>query len=118
MKIKGLIFIYNAQSGKINSFLDYLHKAISPSTYNCSLCALTYNNYGEVKIWTQFIESLEMPIYFKYADHLPELGLAFETKLPAVYNIDLSIVLNSEEINNCRSTDILIELIKKKLIKE
>jgi len=118
MKINGLIFVYNAKIGAINSLLDYLHKAISPSTYNCSLCTLTYNNYGEIKIWKQFIQSLKIPVYFKYADHLPKLGLSFETKLPAVFNTDLSIVLSSQEINGCKSTDSLIELIKKRLIKE
>jgi len=118
MKINGLIFVYNAQSGVINSFVDYIHKAVSPSTYNCNLCTLTYNNHGEIKIWKQFIQSLTIPVYFKYADHLPKLGISFETKLPAVFNTDLSIVLSSQEINGCKTTHGLIELIKKRLIKE
>ena len=94
-----------------NLFVDYLHKALSPSTYNCNLCTLTYNNYGEIKIWKQFIQSIEIPVHFKYADHLPKLGLSLETRLPAVFDTNLSLLVSAGEINNCRNTDILIELI-------
>lgn len=118
MKINGLIFVYNAQSGVFNLFVDYLHKALFPSTYNCNLCTLTYNNYGEIKIWKQFIQSIKIPVHFKYADHLPKLGLTSETRLPAVFDTNLSLLVSAEEINNCRTTDILIELIRKKLKKE
>lgn len=37
-----LIFVYNAKSGLISAFGDMVHKIVSPATYPCSLCALTY----------------------------------------------------------------------------
>ena len=40
-----LIFIYNAKSGIVNEFLDFAHKIASPSTYNCNLCAISYDNF-------------------------------------------------------------------------
>ena len=110
----GLIFVYNARSGVFNTLVDYFHKMISPSTYECSLCSLTYNNYGQVKAWKQFIQSLNIPIYFKYSDHLSEIGLDKETKLPIVVNTDLNVVVSSEEINQCQTIDALIAVIRKK----
>ena len=110
----GLVFVYNARSGVFNTLIDYFHKVISPSTYECSLCSLTYNNYGQVKAWKQFIQSLNIPIYFKYSDHLSEIGLDKETKLPIVVNTDLNVVVSSEEINQCQTIDALIEMIRKK----
>ena len=96
MRVDGLIFVYNAQSGVFNTLIDYFHKMISLSTYECSLCSLcslTYNNYGQLKAWKQFIQSLNIPIYFKYSDHLSELGLDKKTKLPVVVNKDLNITI-------------------------
>jgi len=37
-----LIFVYNANGGLVNSWLDTAHKIVSPSTYSCSLCAITF----------------------------------------------------------------------------
>ena len=50
-----LIFIYNAESGLFNAVSDYLHKVISPDTYACSLCQITYGNLGMKKKWKDFL---------------------------------------------------------------
>ena len=115
MKVDGLIFIYNAQSGVLHSLIDYFHKVLSPSTYECSLCSLTYNNYGQLRVWKQFIQSLNIPVTFKYSDHLSEIGIDKQTKLPVVINTDLSLVASAEEINQCKTISALIELIRKKI---
>ena len=44
-----LIFIYNAKSGLVNEFLDFAHKIVSPGTYNCNLCAISYGNFSMKK---------------------------------------------------------------------
>ena len=36
-----LIFVYNAKSGMVNELLDFAHKIVSPSTYNCNLYAIS-----------------------------------------------------------------------------
>ena len=115
MKVDGLIFIYNAQSGVFHSLVDYFHKVLSPSTYECSLCSLTYNNYGQLRVWKQFIQSLNIPVTFKYSDHLSEIGIDKQTKLPVVINSDLYLVASAEEINQCNNISALIELIRKKI---
>jgi hypothetical protein len=57
---------------------------------------------------------LNIPIYFKYSDHLSEIGLDKKTKLPIVVNTDLNVVASAEEINQCQTIDALIEVIRKK----
>ncbi len=39
---KALIFVYNADSGLLNAINDGILKIVSPSTYQCSLCSLTF----------------------------------------------------------------------------
>ncbi|WP_241234677.1 hypothetical protein [Nonlabens ponticola] len=58
MAIGKLIFVYNANSGRINSWLDSAHKIISPSTYQCKLCELTHGAFTEHDEWSRFRESL------------------------------------------------------------
>jgi len=40
-----LIFVYNADSGLLKGIKDLIHKNVSPDTYPCSLCAVTYDNF-------------------------------------------------------------------------
>jgi hypothetical protein len=49
-----LIFVYNAESGKLNTLFDIAHKIIKPETYQCSLCAITHDAIKEKKAWTEF----------------------------------------------------------------
>jgi hypothetical protein len=46
-----LIFVYNADSGILNAIKDLIHKNVSPETYPCSLCAVTYDNLGMKREW-------------------------------------------------------------------
>jgi hypothetical protein len=59
MGIDKLIFVYNANSGKINGYMDMAHKILSPSTYQCRLCDLTFDIFKENVEWARFRESLE-----------------------------------------------------------
>jgi len=49
MKIDRLIFVYNAESGTMNSAIDFAHKMLSPETYECNLCRITYGNFAMKK---------------------------------------------------------------------
>lgn len=42
MAKKQLIFVYNADGGTFNAIMDSAHKLFAPSTYQCSLCAITH----------------------------------------------------------------------------
>jgi hypothetical protein len=36
-----LLFVYAGDSGAVNGLVHYVHKIVSPATYECHLCALT-----------------------------------------------------------------------------
>lgn len=40
---RNIIFIYNAKGGQWNYLIDTLHKYLSPKTYECNLCQITYD---------------------------------------------------------------------------
>jgi hypothetical protein len=61
---KKVIFVYNADSGIFNSIEDYVHKIVSPSTYGCNLCGLTYGNMGMKNNWKQYISGQKYPVEF------------------------------------------------------
>jgi hypothetical protein len=46
---KELIFIYNAKSGLVNEMIDFAHKIVSPETYDCNLCAISYGTFTKKK---------------------------------------------------------------------
>jgi len=80
-----MIFVYNADSGLWNGFLDLVHKNVSPETYACSLCALTYNNLGMRGRWREFVNSLPLPVRFLHRDELEEEFKLVDVQLPAAY---------------------------------
>ncbi len=81
-----LIFIYNAKSGIGNAFIDWAHKIISPKTYDCNLCSITYNNLGKEIKWKEFLNNINVHSRFYYIDHLKELDFVDEkTELPCVF---------------------------------
>ncbi|MCM8533201.1 MAG: hypothetical protein NE330_18680 [Lentisphaeraceae bacterium] len=65
-----LIFIYNADSGKLNALGHSLHKFISPSTYKCDLCRLTHGFFKEKQEWSDFLSQLDLDADFLHKDEL------------------------------------------------
>ncbi len=63
-----IVFIYNAKSGTVNSLIDWAHKIVSPDTYECSLCSITYDNLGKKAEWSTFLRELKIKSTFIYKD--------------------------------------------------
>ncbi len=109
-----LLFVYNADSGIINSLKDLLHKNFSPSTYQCNLCALTFNNTGMRGDWADFVDELGYPIEFLHRDELEERHGVTDVYLPALLRKDpsgVSVVIAAEEINELWTLDELKGLV-------
>ncbi|EPR71226.1 hypothetical protein ADIWIN_3271 [Winogradskyella psychrotolerans RS-3] len=110
-----LLFVYNANSGKLNALFEAGHKLISPSTYKCSLCALTHNAFAENSIWKNFRTQSKVDMEFYHKDE-------FETTFPSVNMIyptilkledqQISTVLNSEALKELSSIEDLIKRLK------
>ena len=81
-----LLFAYNADSGLANGLLDMFHKIVSPKTYPCSLCGLTYGNTSMRPEWKQFLQSLPVKTRFLHRDEfLAEFPELREYSLPAAF---------------------------------
>ena len=111
-----LIFVYNANSGKWNGYLDIMHKIFSPKTYPCSLCAITYGTFKIREEWAEFKETLEVPLSFLHKDEwLAQYGI--EDKLPAIFYKDGEKIINwiSAETLDQQDLESLKNLIRDKL---
>jgi hypothetical protein len=115
---KRLLFVYNADTGLFSVVTDYAHKILSPKTYPCNLCALTYGNMGMNKKWKEFIAGLKVPIEFLHRDEFVKLHTVSDAQLPAAFvkkGASITTLITSSEINECTSVDALIALVTEKV---
>ena len=108
-----LIFVYNADSGLMNSLIDIGHKALSPQTYQCNLCSLTFGLVSEHKQWKQFREESSTEMEFLHRDEF-EQKYARQSEYPVILkeDKDLSVVISQTELNQIKTLDELIERVK------
>lgn len=112
MKNKKLIFVYNADSG-FSSALDSIRKVVSPSTYKCNLCKLTYGVLNMKKDWKEFIEKSGYELEFLHKDEFVK-KFDIEAGFPAVFlegKEKIRVLIDKEEINLCKNLEELKELI-------
>ncbi len=116
MNEKHLIFIYNADSGFFSTLSDFAHKVLSPSTYQCQLCALTYRNFSKKNGWKSFIENLPVKVVFLYKDEY-RTRYKFEAALPAIFIYDngLEELLSKDSIDECKTLQELKQLVASKI---
>jgi hypothetical protein len=114
-----LIFVYNADSSLGAQLKDYAHKAVSPSTYECSLCQITYGGLGMKGEWKDFLKTLPQEVVFLHRDELhaqyPDLK---GVKFPVVLKKEgdkLSEFISAEEINQQKTISDLKTLVSQKL---
>ena len=115
---KKLLFVYNADTGLFSVITDYAHKIISPKTYPCNLCALTYGNMGMNNKWKDFISNLTVPFGFLHRDEFVKQYDSKDTQLPAAFlqqGKSVTLVITHDEINKCTSVDELIDLVNEKI---
>jgi len=63
-----LLFVYNADGGLLPGLKDMFHKILSPGTYPCSLCAVTYGATAMRPEWKEFVQNLPVPVEFLHRD--------------------------------------------------
>ncbi len=113
-----LIFVYNADSGLIATLGDITHRIISPQTYPCQLCALTYSFNGMSRDWKNFIASLNRRVVFLHRDELQKIYGIAAVPLPAAFKIIDSqpqLWIEAEKFNRCQTLDDLKQMIKETL---
>ncbi len=112
-----LQFVYNAETGYFNKLTDFAHKIISPGTYACSLCALTYGKFTMKKEWADYIQQLPMEVEFVYRNEWKFAPIRKEYPVIALKSGDnrIEVLLEAEELDKIKSLDQLKEALNKAL---
>ena len=113
-----LIFIWNADSGLVNTVKDFWHKALRPSTYQCNLCQTTFGTFGAKKEWKSFINDLGIETEFLHKDEFLENYDVKDEKYPSAYilkNGNLTLFISQEEMNQVAILNEMEELVSSKL---
>ncbi|WP_299275855.1 GTPase [uncultured Psychroserpens sp.] len=113
-----LLFVYNANSGKLNTLLDAGHKLLSPKTYQCNLCALTFNTFSENSIWTSFRKNSKIAMVFYHKDEFEAKFPKSTIPYPAILKLEdnaLTMLFDNDHLENILSVEDLITQIKSKM---
>ena len=113
-----LIFVYNADSGKLNALADSLHKLISPSTYECRLCQITHSWFSEKAEWRSFIDGLGVECSFLHRDEFFRDYGEMNQGFPAVFFFrkgELQVLISKSEFDDLDSITDLSALIKSRI---
>lgn len=109
-----LIFIYNADGGLVQAALDSLHKTLSPATYPCSLCAVTYGSFRMDPKWRQWLKALAIPAVFQHKDDTPHKHIA----LPAVLaerGGEIELLIDAPTLDSIETLNALIAAMEARL---
>jgi len=116
---KELIFIYNAKSGLVNEMIDFAHKIVSPETYDCNLCAISYGTFTKKKKWSNYINSLPIKSTFTYKDKISALKKELSSlRFPTIIirdGVQLNEIISRNEINSIKNLNQLISLLNERL---
>ncbi len=108
-----LIFVYNADSGLMNTLMDIGHKAISPQTYECNLCGLTFGLLSEHKQWKKFREESNVDMEFLHRDEFEQkYNQKFEYPIVLKQDNDLSVTISKTELDKIKTLDQLIAQVE------
>ncbi|HEX8329004.1 MAG TPA: hypothetical protein VF629_15820 [Hymenobacter sp.] len=102
--LQRLLFVYNADAGLLPGLKDMFHKVLSPSTYPCSLCAVTYGATSMQPQWREFIKTLPVPVDFLHRDEfIRQYPQWSQHALPAAFAVNeagvLTPFIQSAEMN-------------------
>ncbi len=117
-----LIFIYNASNSPISVSLDFIHKIVSPSTYQCSLCKITYGNISMHSKWKKYIESSDYIFEFLYKNNYLKYYQDLKVEeFPVAYKYDgnrYELFISKHEFDLYSNLDSLINIVNQKLNKD
>ena len=117
-----LIFVYNSDGTVLSLVKDTAHKLVSPSTYPCNLCRITYPGVTMQEDWQKFIQSLPHEVVFLHRDEFrKQYPDQKDGQLPAVFTESasgLSLLISNMEINKAKNVAELIETVKRFLPKQ
>lgn len=113
-----IIFVYNANSGFFSSLKDTIHKTVSPKTYQCNLCQITFGAFDMKEDWKEFIQKLPYEIEFLHKNEFIKKYRIIEHDFPNAFTIKNGkpdLLISNKEINSAKSIKDLKNLVNKKI---
>ncbi|GHA55370.1 hypothetical protein [Pontibacter akesuensis] len=112
-----LVFVYNAETGFFNKLTDFAHKIISPKTYACSLCALTYGKLTMRQEWAAYLQALPLEVSFVYKNEWKFAPIRNTYPLIALQTGEnrVEVLLEAQELNHIKSLTQLQEKLDEAL---
>ena len=113
-----LLFVYNANAGVMAGIMDSLHKTLSPATYPCDLCAITYGAIRMDPRWKAWLKAQSFDSVFY---HRPDFRAAYPdvaVDLPVILvdrDGQVEPLIAANEFKSAASVDKLIALIESRL---
>ena len=101
-----------------NTITDIAHKVLSPDTYSCQLCQLTHSYFSVKRDWVDFLGDIDAEYEFLHRDEYEQKYGATKIALPVILlkeNDKPSAWISQEEINQCKSIEMLKILIHTRL---
>ena len=115
-----LLLVYNAESGILNAIRDTVWKLVSPATYPCSLCAITYGAISMRYDWRRFLDSLPFKVLAYHKDEFVDRYPDSPIGLPAIAVISPQeqprVLLSERDLAEIENIDELIERVKEALV--
>ena len=100
--------------------IDSMHKVISPKTYDCNLCDITFGVFTENKIWKKFREATQFEMEFLHKDefkkqYASKFGYKFSYPIIlATTENDLEVFVGTNELNAMMNAEDLVTLLNKR----
>lgn len=114
-----LILVYNADGGLLRAVGDAVHKLVSPGTYPCSLCALTYGAVSMRREWRRFLRQTGSPVLFLYRDEFRQDLDSRDIPLPAILvggeSTMPEVLVSAAELNALPDLGALVTLVETRL---
>jgi hypothetical protein len=113
-----LIFVYNANAGIAAGIMDSIHKTLSPGTYPCDLCAITYGAIRMKPEWKAWLQNQPFTAVFH---HRPDFRAAYPTvdvELPTIlieHGGHIETLVAAPDFRATPSVSALIALIETRL---
>ena len=114
-----IIFIYRESRGLFDAVSGWTHKLLSPATYDCALCRITFSLSDMLVPWKSYLDLLPFPKTFLHRDEFKvQYPTLAATPLPVILaekDCGREILLSAEEIRASASLSRLINLMQIRL---
>lgn len=102
----------------MHGIMDLVHKSVSPKTYPCKLCLITFSGATMNKLWKRYVSDLGIPSVFMHRNEFEKAYPEQKIKFPAVLLKTgglFKIILSAGDFKKLKDIEDLVEMLNKEL---